>query len=34
MLSNRVDTLIDPSAKKVSDFVLQKLPAAYDGQRP
>jgi sugar lactone lactonase YvrE len=26
MLNNRVDTLIDPSAAKVSDYVLQRLP--------
>lgn len=26
MLNNRVDTLIDPSAKRVSDYVLQHLP--------
>lgn len=26
MLNNRVDTLLDPAAEKVSDYVLQKLP--------
>lgn len=28
MLSNRVDTLFDPKAQKVSDYLLQRLPAA------
>ncbi|CAJ0715125.1 hypothetical protein LMG6871_01340 [Ralstonia edaphis] len=27
MLVNRVDTLIDPSAKKVSDYLVQRLPS-------
>lgn len=32
MLNNRVDTQLDPAAAKVSDYVLQRLPAAHGGQ--